>query len=202
MTSFRKLYKNDNMDVIAEGIYSNNKKVFDALFDDKNKATDAIIKLINSEYVNEYHGFFITVIYDEDPRKIEGFVISYKQDQIPHNSTFMALKDTEDFSIPLMLANRLFNRFKFNLMKDNYIINELYVLEEYRNKGHGTRLIKKSIQKARQYNADNVVLDVEYGKDYLLNFFNKLGFKKQNKIFKRFMGNVPGYYKLEYKLER
>ena len=49
MTSFRKLYKNDNMDVIAEGIYSNNKKVFDALFDDKNKATDAIIKLINSE---------------------------------------------------------------------------------------------------------------------------------------------------------
>ena len=61
MTSFRKLYKNDNMDVIAEGIYSNNKKVFDALFDDKNKATDAIIKLINSEYVNEYHGFFITV---------------------------------------------------------------------------------------------------------------------------------------------
>ena len=77
----------------------------------------------------------------------------------------------------------------------------LYVFEEYRNRGHGTRLIKKSLQKARQYNSKNVFLDVEYGNNYLLNFFKKKGFKEQGLIYKRFIGKVPGHHRLEYNFE-
>lgn len=201
MTSFRKLYKNDDMTPIANGIYLNNKLLFDMFFRDKKKAMDAIIGLINSEYINEYHGYFITVIYDEDPKKIEGFVISYKVEQIPRNSTFYAFKETENFSIPVMLLNRLVNNIKFNLMKDDYVINELYVLEEYRNKGHGTRLIEKALQKARQSYSRNVFLDVEIGNNYLLNFFKKIGFKEKTLSYKRFIGKVPGYIRLEYEFE-
>lgn len=201
MTSFRKLYKNDDMALIANGIYLNNKTLYDMLFASKNEAIEAIIKLINSEYVNEYHGYFITVIYDENPDQIEGFVISYKIDQIPRNSTFKAFKDTELFSIPLILLNRMVDGFKYNLMRNDYVIKELYVFEEYRNRGHGTRLIEKSLQRARQNNSKSVFLDVEYGNNYLLNFFKKLGFKEQNIIYKRFIGKVPGHYRLEYEFE-
>ena len=201
MTSFRKLYKNDDMTPIANGIYLNNRTFFDMLFHEKDEAIDAIIKLINSEYVNEYHGYFFTVIYDEDPKQIEGFVISYKVNQIPQNSTFHAFKETENFTVPLMLLNRVANSFKFNLMKDDYVIKELYVFEEYRNKGHGNRLIEKSLQKARQNNAGNVFLDVEAGNEYLLNFFKKIGFKEQGMSYKGFIGKVPGRIRLEYEFE-
>jgi len=179
----------------------NNKRFFDLLFMDKKNAIEAIIKLINSEYVNEYHGYFITVIYDENPEQIEGFVISYKIDQIPRNSTFKAFKDTEKFSLPFMMLNRAVDGFKYNLMKNVFVIKELYVFEEYRNKGHGTRLIKKSLQKALQYNSKCVILDVEYGNDYLLNFFKKLGFKEKTLSYKRLIGKMPGHYILEYEFE-
>ena len=201
MTSFRKLYKNDDMTPIANGIYLNNKIFFDMLFPEENEAIEAIIKLINSEYVNEYHGYFITVIYDEDPKQVEGFVISYKMDQIPQNSTFHAFKETENFTLPVMLLNKVSNHFKFNLMKNDYVIKELYVFEEYRNKGNGTRLVKKSLQKARQNNSKKVFLDVEYRDKYLLKFFEKIGFKEQSMSYKGFIGKVPGRIRLEYEFE-
>jgi GNAT superfamily N-acetyltransferase len=201
MTSFRKLYKNDDMIPIANGIYLNNKTLFDALFSDKKQAIETIVKLINSEYVNEFHGFFITVIYDEDPDQIEGFIISYKIDQIPRSSTFKAFKDTENFSLPYIHFNRMIDVFKYNLMKNVYVIKELYVFEEYRKKGHGTRLVKKSLQKAREYNSSDVIVDVEYGNEYLLNFFRKIGFKHKEISYKRFIGKVPGHYRLEYEFE-
>ncbi len=199
MTSFRKLNKNDDMDIIANGIYFNERNLFDFLFNDKDKAIVAIKKLINSEYVNEYHGYFITVIYDEDPEQIEGFVISYGVNQIPKDSTFHAFKNTKQFSIPLVLLNRVVDNFKFLSNKDDYVIRQVYVLEEFRNKGHGSRLIKKSIQKARQNNAENVLLDVEYGNEYFLNFCKNLGFKEYNKRLNRLKRTVNGY-KLKYEL--
>lgn len=199
MTSFRKLNKNDDMDIIANGIYFNERNLFDFLFNDKDKAMVAIKKLINSEYVNEYHGYFITVIYDEDPEQIEGFVISYGVNQIPKDSTFHAFKNTKQFSIPLVLLNRVVDNFKFLSNKDDYVIRQVYVLEEFRNKGHGSRLIKKSIQKARQNNAENVLLDVEYGNEYFLNFCKNLGFKEYNKRLNRLKRTVNGY-KLKYEL--
>lgn len=201
MTSFRKLYKNDDISLIAHGIYYNERNVFDTIFNDKDEAIEVIKKLITSEYVNEYHGYFITVIYDESPDKIEGFVITYKRDQIPRNSALKAYGDTEQISPPLLLLNALVGSLAYELTGDDYVIKNLYVFENYRNKGHATRLIKKSIQKARQYNASKVILDVEEGNKYLMDFFKKLGFKENNEKIGPLMGKMRGYNRLKHELK-
>ncbi len=200
MTSFRKLYKNDDISLIANGIYFNERTVFDTIFNGKQEAVEVIKKLITSEYVNEYHGFFITVIYDESPEQIEGFVITYKKDQIPRNSAINAYADSNEISLPMILLNSIMGRFRYKLTKDDYIIKNLYVLEDYRNKGHATKLIKKSIQKARQYNARKVILDVEEGNSYLMDLFIKLGFEENNERMGPLMEKLRGYNRLKFEL--
>lgn len=200
MTSFRKLYRNDDISLVARGIYLNDKKIFDALFRDEEEAIKVIKSLIESEYVNEYHGFFTTVIYDESPDQIEGFVITYKKDQIPSNSALRAYDNENKIPAPLLLLNTLLSNFRHELAGDDYVIKNLYVLEEYRNKGHATRLVKKSIQKARQNNAKKIVLEVEEGNEDLLDFFMRLGFKLNNEKLTPILGKLRGYKRLKYEL--
>lgn len=200
MTSFRKLYRNDDISLVARGIYLNDKKIFDAVFRDEDEAIKVIKSLIESEYVNEYHGFFTTVIYDESPDQIEGFVITYKKDQIPSNSALRAYDNENKIPAPLLLLNTLLSNFRHELAGDDYVIKNLYVLEEYRNKGHATRLVKKSIQKARQNNAKKIVLEVEEGNEDLLDFFMRLGFKLNNEKLTPILGKLRGYKRLKYEL--
>lgn len=200
MTSFRKLYRNDDISLVARGIYLNDKKIFDAVFRDEDEAIKVIKSLIESEYVNEYHGFFTTVIYDESPDQIEGFVITYKKDQIPSNSALRAYDNENKIPAPLLLLNTLLSNFRHELAGDDYVIKNLYVLEEYRNKGHATRLVKKSIQKARQNNARKIVLEVEEGNEDLLDFFMRLGFKLNNEKLTPILGKLRGYKRLKYEL--
>lgn len=200
MTSFRKLYRNDDISLVARGIYLNDKKIFDALFRDEDEAIKVIKSLIESEYVNEYHGFFTTVIYDESPDQIEGFVITYKKDQIPSNSALRAYDNENKIPAPLLLLNTLLSNFRHELAGDDYVIKNLYVLEEYRNKGHATRLVKKSIQNARQNNARKIVLEVEEGNEDLLDFFMRLGFKLNNEKLTPILGKLRGYKRLKYEL--
>ncbi len=201
MTSFRKLYKNDDISLVANGIYSEDKILFDTLFKDKSEAIDIIEKLINSEYVNEYHGFFITVIYDENPGQIEGFVITYKTSQIPRNSAIKAYGDTDQISRPLIILNSIMGRLRYELTKNDYVIKNLYVLEDYADKPHAVRLIEKSIQKARQNNAKKIIVDVDGANGQLVNLYKKLGFKQSNEKISRVLGKMSGYYRLRYELD-
>lgn len=198
MTSFRKLNKNDDISLVARGIYSGDKKIFNALFKDEKEAIGIIEKLITAEYVNEYHGFFITVIYDENPDEIEGFVITYKTYQIPRNTALKAYGDTEEISIPLILLNSIIGKIRYEITRDDYIIKNLYVLEECRNKPHAVRLVKKSIQKARQNNARRVVVYVDGTNTALINFYKKLGFTQSSKKMLTLLGKMRGYYRLKY----
>lgn len=198
MTSFRKLNKNDDISLVARGIYSGDKKIFNALFKDEKEAIGIIEKLITAEYVNEYHGFFITVIYDENPDEIEGFVITYKTDQIPRNTALKAYGDTEEISIPLILLNSIIGKIRYEITRDDYIIKNLYVLEECRNKLHAVRLVKKSIQKARQNNARRVVVYVDGTNTALIDFYKKLGFTQSSKKMLTLLGKMRGYYRLKY----
>ena len=201
MTSFRKLYRNDDISLVARGIYLNDRKIFDAIFSDENEAIDVIKLLIESEYVNEYHGFFTTVIYDESPDQIEGFVIGYKKDQIPRNSALRAYGVNDKIPPHMLVLNTLLSNFRRELMGDDYVIKNLYILEEYRNKAHATRLVKKSIQKARQNNAKRIVLDVEEGNEDLMDFFMQLGFKLNNEKITPYVGKISGYKRLKYELK-
>jgi len=85
----------------------------------------------------------------------------------------------------------------------NYdVLEYLYVLPEYRNKGIGTALVKKILANSGK----DIILYVEPEKEYLLDFYSKLGFKNEGFEERAVIINAAGnpvvtkkYYKLVYK---
>ena len=57
-------------------------------------------------------------------------------------------------------------------------LSHLCVDEDYRNKGIGTQMIKKVINKAKQSNKDHVMLLVKKKNKKAIHLYEKLGFKK------------------------
>lgn len=201
MTFFRKMTNYDDITQIARGIYETDEALFNQIFEDKKAAIKAIKMLINNKHINEYHRSFITVIYDESPKKIEGFIVSYKGRDVSMESTFNAFEQTELTSVSSLLLNKVLNKFFTSKIGYNdYYIGNLYVFKQYRNKGHGSRLVEKIKQQARQKNTKYVILDLDYDKKGLLKFFKKLGFEKDTKSYHKILGTIYGHYRLTYEI--
>lgn len=202
MLHFRKLNENDDIDMVASWIYSTDRFLFDLLFDnDRIRATTGIARLINSSYVNPYHRKFITVIYDEDS-PIKGVCVGFKGSEISLRETFKAMRDTTCTNLPRIVQNAVLSEiFASKIRSKDYYIGNLYVDPLYRGESLGTKLVEKSKQIASQSNCDAVLLDVEYDKPYLLDFYKKLGFKRDSKNYHRLLGRTYGCYGLKFDLQ-
>ncbi len=201
MTSFRNLNEYDDIEQVAKAIHFTDRMLFGRLFGDRERSIEAIKHLINSDYVNEYHRNFITVIYDENPNKMEGIVVSYKRNSVNRNSTLKALDETGLTSLSSIVRGRIFSSvFASNLRGADYYIGNLYVFKKYRNRGHGSKLIEKCKQAAAQQNSRRVLVDVEYDRRELIDFYAKLGFTRNTDNFHRFLGKTYGCYGLKYEI--
>ena len=201
MTSFRKINSKEDTVKFAQWIYSTDKFLFNHVYKDKNTAIEALNKLINCDYVNEYHRDFITLIYDDNPDEPRGLSVSFRGNQVSRENTFKALESTGCATFSAILLNSLLGRFfASNIGYDDYYIGNLYVDEKYRKKGVGSKLVEKCKQTARQQNCRNVLLDVDYDKSYLLDFYGKLGFIKDSKNYHKILATTYGCYGLKYKL--
>ncbi|MDY2745473.1 MAG: GNAT family N-acetyltransferase [Methanosphaera sp.] len=203
MTNFRKLNENDDIETIAAWIYSTDTFLFNPLFfNDKIRAITGIERLITSNYSNPYHRDYIIVIYDENPDIIEGVAVSFRGSDISVEQTIKAMRDTSCTSLPLILQYSVNSRLFASHIRDNdYYLGNLYVNPEYRKNGNGSKLVEKCKQLARQSNCKQILLDVEYTKPYLLDFYAKLGFKKSSKNYHRIFGKTYGCYGLKCKLD-
>lgn len=201
MTSFRGLSEDDDRLRIASGIYETDMLLFDLLFGNKSYSVDAISRMIDSSYINEFHKSFITVVYDRDPDLVEGFVVSYPGRVLSLESTFLALEETKRASLESIFLNRILEIFfSSRTVARDYYIGNLYVYDEFRHKGLGSKLVEKAKQKARIKNMRYVKVDVEYDKKNLLDFYSKLGFKKDSENYHKILGNTYGCYGLKYEI--
>lgn len=201
MTSFRGLSENDDRLRIASGIYETDRLLFDLLFGNKSYSVDAISRMIDSSYINEYHKSFITVVYDRNPDLVEGFVVSYPGRALSLESTFLALEETKRASLESIFLNRILEIFfSSRTGARDYYIGNLYVYDEFRHKGLGSKLVEKAKQKARIKNMRYVKADVEYDKKNLLDFYGKLGFKNDSENYHKILGNTYGCYGLKYEI--
>lgn len=64
-----------------------------------------------------------------------------------------------------------------------WLLNDLFVLPEYRRKKVATKLIEKTINYARETNAINVHLATQISNTNAQELYKKLGFKKDNDFF-------------------
>lgn len=74
-----------------------------------------------------------------------------------------------------------FRRRKYGLMED------VYVDENLRGKGVGTKLIKRIVKVAKKNNCYKIVATSRYGRAKLHGFYQKLGFKKFGFEFKMYL---------------
>lgn len=202
MLHFRKLNQNDDIDMIASWIYSTDTFTFNILFaDDKIRAITGISRLIMSDFINPYHRKFITVIYEDDSPEIRGICVGYKGSELSIRKTLKALRATTCSHLPLMIQFLIIDEvFASKIHSNDYYIGNLYVNPACRGKKLGTKLVEKTKQIANQSNSDAVLLDVEYDKEYLLDFYDKLGFKFDSKNYHRLLGKTYGCYGLKYDL--
>ncbi len=59
---------------------------------------------------------------------------------------------------------------------DKFEIINLYIKEEYRNKGYASELIKKLIETAEKNNGTNITLEVNVNNKYAIILYKKFGF--------------------------
>lgn len=201
VTFFRQMTDVDDITQIAAGIYQTDMILFNQLFKDEETAIRAIERLIDSKYINEYHRSFITVVYDENPEQMEGFIVSYRGSDVSLESTIFAFQETKLLLSEILLSKFLNRFFASTIENYDYYIGNLYVFEEYRNRGHGSRLVEKAKQKARQKNTRCVLLDLDYNKKSLLKFFGRLGFRKDTKNYHKLLGTIYGCYGLKYEIK-
>lgn len=58
------------------------------------------------------------------------------------------------------------------------LLEDVYVLEEYRSQGIGTTLVKKAIELAREKGCYKILATSRFERDYIHKWYEKLGFKK------------------------
>lgn len=203
MTDFRKLESYDDIREIATWIYNTDKFTFNLLFlNDKIRAITGIERLIMSDYINPYHRKFITIIHDDNMHEVQGIATSFKGAYMSIEQEYKALYETSCTNIPLILQNTLVGRVFASTVKDNeYYLGNLYTNPKHRKKGIGTKLVEKCKQKARQSNCDAILLDVEFDKPYLLDFYGKIGFERYKNHYHKILGKTYGCYGLKCNLK-
>ena len=200
MTHFRKMNDSDDINLVANGIYSTDMKLFNLLFKNSDRAVKAIELLIDSKYVNPFHRDFVTVVCDDNDH-MEGFIVSYFSGDISLEYTVYALLDTGFTNLSKILLNELMVLFfASGIHGYDYYIGNLYVFMKYRKNGLGSKLVEKVKQKARVHNARFVRLDVNYSERHLLKFYENLGFTMDKDNCYSFLGKIYGCYGLVYEI--
>ena len=203
MTNFRNLNDYDDVGEIATWIYNTDEFTFNLLFyNDKVRAITAIERLIMSDYINPHHRNFITKLYDENPRDIEGIAVSFKVYDLSIRNTYKALYDTSCTSLPLIIQNSIVGMlFASHIKSNEFYIGNLYTNPEHRKKGVGSKLVKRCIKNAYILKCDAILLDVEFKKPGLLNFYGKLGFMRAENHYHKILGTTYGCYGMKYELK-
>ena len=102
------------------------------------------------------------------------FNINYKKDSIYTN--WFVYKDNDN----------IIGFINYDIIFDKAEIEYIYVVDEYKKKGIGTKLLNKMIEDLKENNVDSITLEVRSNNDKAIKFYKKNGF---NEVARR-----PNYY--------
>lgn len=201
MIKFRQLRKSDNINQIADFIYQTDK-AFDKFFNSRENSIEAISLMIKSNIINPYHRKFLTIAYDtEHEEDIQAIVLAYRGDDFSYKDVVKAYLDTNCINPLKAYIFPLYDYiFTSHLSDNDYYIGNLYVNPEFRHNKLGSRLVNLCIDEARRLNCDSVMLDVEYYKKELPNFYIKLGFRHDSRHWIDIFGYSDGCYGMKLDL--
>ena len=89
-------------------------------------------------------------------------------------------KDLNPFlsEIEFIIDNKVVGYLKYLLIYDRMEIDSVYVLEEYRNQGIGTKLMAYLVSLAIDNHVVNITLEVRISNDIARNLYKEFGFRE------------------------
>ena len=69
-------------------------------------------------------------------------------------------------------------KMKYSLIYDRMELDDIYVIEEYRNKGIGNKLMSYLVSKAIEYRVVNITLEVRLSNEIARDLYKKYGFRE------------------------
>ncbi|PFP27532.1 GNAT family N-acetyltransferase [Bacillus sp. AFS073361] len=78
---------------------------------------------------------------------------------------------------------QLYPTFSSVSMKRSWVLNDLYVKEQYRGKGAGEQLINRAIQFAKETGAKGIMLETGKENHNAQRLYEKIGFEKESNYF-------------------
>ena len=80
--------------------------------------------------------------------------------------------------IEYVIDNNSVGYLEYSLIYDRMEIDNFLVLDEYRNKGIGTKLLAHLVSLAINYRVINITLEVRVSNDVAINLYKKFGFRE------------------------
>ena len=80
--------------------------------------------------------------------------------------------------IEYVLDGKSIGYLEYSLIYDRMEIDQFRVIDEYRNKGVGTKLLAHLISLAINYRVINITLEVRVGNEIAINLYKKFGFRE------------------------
>lgn len=129
------------------------------------------------------------VVNKEDTKICDEFLTKLIQDERKYDSTIDENFIVKDYFINIInSSNNMLFLYKINNLpvgyiyakeSDNgYIIDGLYVLEEYRNQAIASELLNHVINEIKKTNAKYIDINVMYQNELAINLYKKIGFEK------------------------
>ena len=88
-------------------------------------------------------------------------------------------------------GNAIVGMIHINAIYERYEINNIYVLEEYRNRGIASKLLTKIIEIGREQKIVNITLEVKKTNQAAINLYKKFGFLAKG-IRKSYYNGIDG----------
>lgn len=80
--------------------------------------------------------------------------------------------------IEYVIDDKVIGYLEFSLIYDRMEIDNFYVLDEYRNKGVGTKLLDYLVKVANNYKVINITLEVRVSNKIARSLYKKFGFNE------------------------
>ena len=116
--------------------------------------------------------------HQSDPQK----GIAYLRDRLARNESiaFMAFLPKQQKSSGFI---QMYPSFSSLSLKKHWVVNDLYVLSEYRNNDVGTTLIKAAEDHARATMSGGLLLEIDTDNEPAQRFFEKQGFSRDSGLY-------------------
>ena len=190
-----------DLNKVSKLIYETDADTFDFYFQNKEKASKKILKLVKNG--NNTLGFEnIRVITESNENDVLGILVVVKGNESSLITDFKANFKALNFwdALKFSIFNFVDSLILAKLEDDDVYLASVAVDDSCRGKGIGTFILNESLELAKDIGFKRVVLDVDFKNDGALRLYEKFGFKIFNKKSIMWFGGEKGVYNMEYAL--